>query len=103
MAIRDAGRKLNTFDLSGCVLYTTCYPCPMCPSAIIRANIETVCYGNTKEDAEEIGFRDNMIYRYFRNRAHGTEDKLLQLIPMDREETLQTFQEYMAKDEKTPY
>lgn len=77
MAIRDACKTLNTFDLSECEIYTSCYPCPMCLSAIIWANIKTAYYGNTKEDAENIGFRDNHIYKYIGelNKKLGTELK----------------------------
>ena len=64
-AIRDACKNINSYDLTGCELYTSCYPCPMCLSAIIWSNIKTIYYGNNKEDAEDIGFRDNMIYELF--------------------------------------
>ena len=64
MAIRDACKNINSYDLSGCTLYTSCFPCPMCISAIIWSNIKTVYYGNTTKDAEEIGFRDCYIYDY---------------------------------------
>ena len=86
MAIRDACKNLNTFDLTGCELYTSCYPCPMCLSASIWANIKTIYYGNTKEDAADIGFRDDMIYSYLQKLANQEEDKTLQLIAIDREE-----------------
>ena len=56
MAIRKAGKKLGTHDLSGCILYATGYPCPMCLSAIIWANIKKVYYGTNLKDAEDIGF-----------------------------------------------
>ena len=62
MAIRDACKNIDSYDLSDCELYTSCYPCPMCLSAIIWANIKKVYYGNTKEDAANIGFRDDYIY-----------------------------------------
>ena len=55
-AIRKACRVLNTHDLSGCVLYTSAEPCPMCLSAIIWANIKKVYYANTRSDADKIGF-----------------------------------------------
>lgn len=58
MAIRDACSKLNTFDLSGCELYTTSEPCPMCKGAIQWAGIAKVYYGCTVQDAEDLGFRD---------------------------------------------
>ena len=62
-AIRDACKNLNTFDLSGCILYTTHYPCPMCQGAIQWANITRVFYGCNVEDTEKIGFRDNQFYK----------------------------------------
>ena len=98
-AIRDACKRLNTFDLSGCELYTNCYPCPMCLSAIIWSNIKTVYYGNTKEDAEDIGFRDDMIYRYIDTLKAGGDESILKVIPLDRDETIKTFQEFKNKTE----
>ena len=104
VAIRDACRNLNTYDLSGCELYTSCYPCPMCLSAIIWANIKKVYYGNTKEDAAEIGFRDDDIYQYIQNLADGTGDRrTLNLECMDREETVKTFRAFADKSDKTIY
>lgn len=104
MAIRDACKNLNTFDLTGCELYTSCYPCPMCLSASIWANIKTIYYGNTKEDAADIGFRDDMIYSYLQKLTNKEEDKTLQLIAMDREETIKTFEDFKNKTEnKTMY
>ena len=64
VAIRNACKVLNTYDLSDYILYTSCEPCPMCLSAIIWSNIKTVYYGCTKKDAGEIGFRDDFIYKY---------------------------------------
>jgi guanine deaminase len=61
-AIRLACRKLKTFDLSGCVIYTSCEPCPMCLSAIYWAQIDSIFYANTKKDAANIGFNDSFIY-----------------------------------------
>jgi tRNA(Arg) A34 adenosine deaminase TadA len=61
-AIRMACRKLKTFDLTGCVLYTSCEPCPMCLSAIYWAHIDKIYYANTKSDAHLIGFDDQFIY-----------------------------------------
>ncbi len=103
-AIRKACEKLNTFSLEGCQIYTNCYPCPMCLSAIIWANIKTVYYGNTKEDAEEIGFRDDKIYEYLENLSKGKSNlEVLELIPMDREETIKTFEEFENKKDKIMY
>lgn len=61
-AIRDACRKLGTYDLSGCEIYTSCEPCPMCLGAIYWAHIDRIYYGNDKDDAREIGFDDSFIY-----------------------------------------
>lgn len=65
-AIREACKKLDTYDLSGCELYATGYPCPMCMSAIIWANIKTVYFCNNVKQAEEIGFRDDFIYEFIK-------------------------------------
>ncbi|WP_411275045.1 nucleoside deaminase [Daejeonella sp.] len=61
-AIRMACKKLKTYDLSGCVIYTSCEPCPMCLSAIYWAHIDKIFYANTKQDANLIGFDDQFIY-----------------------------------------
>lgn len=104
MAIRNAEQTLNTFDLTGCELYTSCYPCPMCLSAIIWANIKTVYYGNTKEDASDIGFRDDFIYKYLNNLNNGKEDEILKLVSMDRKETIKAFNDFKSKTKnKTIY
>lgn len=105
MAIRNACKTLKTFDLSDCELYTSCYPCPMCLSAIIWANIKTVYYGNTKEDAEDIGFRDDMIYKYLETLTTAQGDEtILKTIPLDRDETIKAFEEFKNKSEnKTMY
>ena len=100
-AIRDACKNLNSYDLSGCELYTSCYPCPMCLSAIIWSNIKKVYYGNTKEDAEKIGFRDNFIYEFIK--SDNNDKKILDLECMDRGETIKVFEEYINKDDKTIY
>ena len=95
VAIRDACKNLGTFDLTGCEIYTSCYPCPMCLSAIIWSNIKMVYYGNTKEDAEKIGFRDNLIYEYLEGQSKTTnKEDILKIIAMDREETIKTFNSY---------
>lgn len=102
-AIRQACKKLNTYDLSGCELYATGYPCPMCLSAIIWANIKTVYYGCTPQDAEKIGFRDDFIYDYIINLRNNSEDKsILNLMELNREDCLTLFEEY-SKNNKTIY
>jgi len=88
-AIREAGRVLGTHDLSGCVLYTSCYPCPMCLSAIIWSNIREVYYGNTKEDASAIGFRDDFIYEVLGGRSELAD--LMELKPLGRELSIGAF------------
>lgn len=105
IAIRDACKNLNTYDLNGCKLYTSCYPCPMCLSAIMWSNIQTVYYGNTKEDAANIGFRDDFIYDYLKLLSENDlrTKKILDLQPMDREETIKTFNSFEQKLDKTIY
>lgn len=98
VAIRDACKELNTYDLSECVLYTSCQPCPMCLSAIIWANIKKVYFACTKEDAAEIGFRDDMIYAYL----NGETKDLIELKQLDREECKELFEEY-KKENKVIY
>lgn len=73
-AIREACKKLNTYDLSECSIYTTCEPCPMCMSAIMWANIDKVYYASTRKDAEHIGFRDNSMYDYFKGNNYKIEE-----------------------------
>lgn len=94
-AIRMAGKKLNTYDLSGCELYATGYPCPMCLSAIIWANINKVYFGCNSKDAEAIGFRDDFIYKFIQDLNNRKENKkLLNLVELDREDCLKLFKEY---------
>ena len=104
MAIRDACNNLNTYDLSGCEIFTNTYPCPMCLSAIIWSNVKKVYYGNTKEDADKIGFRDDYIYSYIDRLCDGIENSgVLELINIDRDETIKSFEEYEKKNDKTIY
>ena len=101
IAIREACQNLHSYDLSGCELYSTCYPCPMCLSATIWANIKKVYYGNTKEDAAKIGFRDDMIYDFIKNSSN--DSNLLDLERIDKEETIKTFNEFDEKNDKIIY
>lgn len=93
MAIRDACRKTDSFDLSNCELYTTAEPCPMCKGAIQWANISRVYYGCTITDTEKIGFRDKLFY-------NDNEDISEQT---DREECLRLFDEYASIQNKIIY
>ena len=90
VTIREACKKLNTYDLSEYILYTNCEPCPMCLSAIIWANIKQVYYACSKEDAGEIGFRDDVIYEFLK----GEKKDLIHLIQIDRDECIEKFNEY---------
>ena len=96
--IREACKKLGTYDLSGYILYTSCEPCPMCLSAIIWANIKEVYYACTRDDAGGIGFRDDVIYEYL----EGKNRELLNLKQIDREGCIEIFENYM-QDGKTIY
>lgn len=90
VAIREACKRLKTYDLSNCTLYTSAEPCPMCLSAIVWANIKHVYYGCNRKDAAEIGFRDDAIYEYLK----GNIKDLLKLDTIDREECLEVFNQY---------
>lgn len=88
-AIRYACSWLKTYDLTGCVLYSSCQPCPMCLTACKWANIERVYYANTKKDAEAIGFRDNKFYNMIEDKTYYDWS-----IHIDYPEALSTFNEY---------
>lgn len=98
MAIRNACKKLNTYDLSNYILYTSCEPCPMCLSAIIWSNIKEIYYACTREDAANIGFRDDLIYEYLK----GTNKDLINLKQIDRDECISLFEKYQDEN-KTIY
>lgn len=97
MAIRDACRKTGNFDLSGCELYTTGEPCPMCFGAILWANISKVFYGCNIKDTEKIGFRDRRFYE-------DSEKIKAELFEENgREECLELYRKYSQRVEKTNY
>jgi guanine deaminase len=96
VAIRNASKKLKTHDLSGCILYATGYPCPMCLSAIIWANIKEVYYATDLKDAENIGFRDDYIYNYIK----GKNSEILKINQLGREQAIKLFEEYEEKNKK---
>lgn len=87
-AIRIACKKLKTFDLSGCVIYTSCEPCPMCLSAVYWSRINTIYYANTKVDAANIGFDDQFIYEELEKPINERSLPIQQLL---RDEALQAF------------
>ena len=99
-AIREAARIKGTLDLSGCIIFATGYPCPMCLSAIIWANIREVVYGCRPEDADAIGFRDDFIYHFIK--TDMTDESVLRLTEEGRQECLALFREY-AEQEREIY
>lgn len=99
-AIRTACKARGTHDLSGCVLYTTCYPCPMCMGAVIWSNIKEIWYGSTAKDAAAIGFRDDYIYTFMKHDCK--DDKVLKIHHEEREVTIKLFEEY-AKEKRELY
>ena len=80
-AIRKASQALGTFDLSGCELYTSCEPCPMCLGAIYWARFRKVYYGNTRQDAARIGFDDALIYEEIGKPLEDRKIPMQQLLP----------------------
>ena len=98
-AIKNTCKNMSTFDLSGCELYTSAYPCPMCLGAIMWANIKTVYYGATAQDTGNIGFRDDFMYQWLNNK---NEDSL-RLIEMDRKECVEVQRMWLDKDDKIEY
>jgi len=99
-AIRKACRKLGTFDLTGCTIYTSCEPCPMCLGAIYWAHIERIYYGNNRKDAREIDFADDFIYDEM---DKPLESRSVPIIPMLRDEALETFRLWSEKTDKVEY
>lgn len=91
-AIRDACINLKTHDLTGCMMYATGYPCPMCMSAIIWSNIKTVYYSADYKDAEKIGFRDSYIYKFIKNGHKNTD--VLNLMPVEKSSIIQIYDEF---------
>ena len=98
--IRAACRKLGTFDLSDCVIYTSCEPCPMCLGAIYWARISRIYYGNTKKDAAAIDFADDFIYKEL---EHSVHHRSVPFIPLLRDEAIKTFEAWKAKSDKVEY
>jgi len=99
-AIRAATKKIGSYDLSGCVLYTTSYPCPMCLGAILWANIRTIIHGCRPEDADAIGFRDGFMYDFIKGDCE--DENILVIKEKHREDCLALFKEYKDSN-KTLY
>lgn len=99
-AIRNACSALSSFNLPGCVVYSSCEPCPMCMSALYWAGVKKIFYGNTQKDAEAIDFHDKFIYDEIelppaRRRIPG--------IKVDNSQTLKAFQKWMQKEDRIKY
>ncbi len=99
-AIRNACRELNTFNLEGCELYTSCEPCPMCLASAYWAHVDVIYYGCSAADAAEIGFDDAFIYNEFRKPVSIRTIPAKQLL---REEAKISFQEWSKSQEKIAY
>lgn len=99
-AIRDACRRLGTFQLADCELYTSCEPCPMCLAAIYWARIPRVFYGNSRDDAAAIGFDDAFIYEQV---ALPPDQRTTAMTPLLRDEALASFALWREKTDKTHY
>ncbi len=100
VAIRDACQVLQTFQLKGCEIYTSCEPCPMCLGAIYWARLDRVYYANTKADAAQIGFDDQFIYDEL---VSPPCERQLPMIQLMRDEALTAFREWTEKIDKVEY
>ena len=100
VAIRNACTKLNTFDLSGCEMYTSCEPCPMCLSAIYWSHIDKIYYANTRIDAAKIGFDDKFIYDELNI---DLKKRLIPLEQINQKEAIKAFNDWELKTDKIRY
>lgn len=100
LAIRAACKKLNSYNLAGCIIYTSCEPCPMCLSAIYWSRIKTIYYGNTKSDAAVIGFDDQHIYREITLPVSQRSILMEQILS---EEAIISFQNWSKSTDKIEY
>ena len=100
VAIREACKKLNNFNLNGSELYSSCEPCPMCLSAIYWARIDKVYYANTRKDAQKIDFDDSLIYSEFKK---NIDKRKIPMVQMMREEALKAFELWDKKTDKVKY
>jgi guanine deaminase len=100
VAIRNACAKLNSFDLSGCEIYTSCEPCPMCLGAIYWARLAHIYFGNFAADASKIGFDDSFIYHEF---GRPFPLRSIPMVQMMREQALTAFRAWQEKTDKISY
>lgn len=99
-AIRQAARKLGTFDLTGCDIYTSCEPCPMCLGAIYWAHLDRIYYANDRKDAARRGFDDDFIYHEIALQPADRHKQMQVLLP---EEARKAFDMWMESKDKTTY
>ena len=100
VAIRDACARLGTFQLDGCIIYTSCEPCPMCLGAIYWARPAKIVYACTKTDAAAVQFDDAFIYEEL---ARPLDQRKLEIVQLLRDEGLETFRRWASKDDKIAY
>ena len=100
VAIRESCKKLNTFNLKGCDLYSSCEPCPMCLSAIYWSHIDNIYYANTRDDAKKIDFDDSFIYLEI---SKNMKDRKIKMKQMLRDEALKAFKIWDEKKDKVKY
>ena len=100
VAIREACKKLKTFNLSDCDLYTSCEPCPMCLSAIYWSHVNNIYYANTRDDAKKINFDDSLIYSEISKKIG---DRKIPIKQMLRNEALKAFELWEKKTDKIEY
>ena len=100
IAIREACKYLDSFQLTDCEIYTSCEPCPMCLGAIYWARPKVIYYGNTRKDAAKIGFDDSMIYNEIGN---DVTNRKIPVINICREKANKTFIEWQEKKDKKIY
>lgn len=98
--IRQACKSLGTFDLSGCEIFTSCEPCPMCLGAIYWAHIDKIYYANNRNDANAIGFDDDFIYKEI---SLNPEDREKPSEVLLRDEAIEAFNLWRDKEDKTEY
>ncbi len=100
MAIRDACKNLETFDLSDCEIYTSCEPCPMCLGAIYWSRAKKIYYGNTREDAKKTGFDDSFIYDEI---PLPLSERKIEMVQMGHQEALHVFDLWDNNEKKIKY